>query len=162
MISKVNMMRKVANKRLTGRQWLDWLCTWINIIFYSLLTWHIHRSPIVGSISGAELTGAAHRLIISNNMENISNQVNQETNSLQQTRQQTRRPAVKKPIKKASACEGSLIGVPPFSSRRTRPPAGPPGYEHGFSRSQVRTFALMFMKKVEKSRSHYCICSITA
>ena len=106
------------------------------------MTWHAYRSPIVGSISGAELTGAAHRLIISKNMEQISNQVNQEPNI-----QQTRRLAVKKPIKKASACQGSLIGVPPFSSRRTRPPAGPPGYEHGFSRSQVRTFALMFMKK---------------
>ena len=107
------------------------------------MTWHTYRSPIVGSISGAELTGAAHRLIISNNMEQISNQVNQEPNSLQQTR----RPAVKKPIKKSSVCQGSLLGVPPFSSRRARPPAGPPGYEHGFSRSQVRTFALMFMKK---------------
>jgi hypothetical protein len=93
---------------------------------------------MVGSISGTELTGAAHRLIIiSNTQEQNPNEVIQELKT---------RPAVKKPLKEASTCPTDLFGAHPFASR-TRPPAGPPGYERGFYRSQVLPFSLMSMKK---------------
>lgn len=99
----------------------------------------LERPPVPGSISGAQLSDAAHRLLV-NNMEQKSNNVEQEPNISENALQILKRQAKQATIQSTSV--GGIVGVPsPYQppgpghafSPGKPPPAGPPGYERGFS-----------------------------
>ncbi|KAI5082289.1 hypothetical protein GOP47_0002391 [Adiantum capillus-veneris] len=91
------------------------------------------RPQVRNSISGVQLSGAAHRLI-SNTLQHKPNSTENVVQILQRQGSQGATPAV-----------GGILGLPsqlqqnPISigSQGRAHPAGPPGYEHGFS--SVRT-----------------------
>lgn len=90
------------------------------------------RPPVRNSISGVQLSGAAHRLI-SNTLQYKANNGVNAVQILQRPGSQGAPPAV-----------GGILGLPSqfqqpspisTSSQGRAQPAGPPGYEHGFSSS---------------------------
>lgn len=90
----------------------------------------LERPPVPGSISGPELVTAAHRLLMPKN----SSIIEQSLNLLKEKAKQGSTPST---FERSIPGKPLPLGSQKKSSKSRRVPAGPPGYEGGFSPAQI-------------------------